>query len=129
MTATPYRLLAAALLLAGLLPVSPARSAESYDACTGFIDSVPATITTQGVWCLRKDLSTNIASGSAIAISVNNVTVDCNGFKLGGLAAGNGSVANGIYAVNRQNATVRNCNIRGFFTGIDVVYDVGHVIE
>lgn len=25
-------------------------AAESYDSCTGFIDSIPATISTQGVW-------------------------------------------------------------------------------
>src|SRR5690606_14995164 len=77
----------AVLILAGLASVLPARAADDYDACAGFIDSVPATITSQGVWCLRKDLSTAIASGSAITIATNNVTIDCNGFKLGGLAA------------------------------------------
>jgi hypothetical protein len=44
--------IAAALVLAaaGLSASPAARGAESYDNCTGFIDSVPATITTQGVW-------------------------------------------------------------------------------
>lgn len=92
--------------------------AETYDTCAGFIDSVPATITTQGVWCLRHDVATSQASGSAIEIATNNVTIDCNGFKIGGLAAGDTSSANGIYAYNRRNAVVRNCNIRGFFYGI-----------
>src|SRR5690606_24652633 len=96
MIASLSRFLAALLLLGGLAATQPARAAQSYDACTGFIDSVPATISTQGVWCLRKDLSTNITSGNAITIATNNVTIDCNDFKLGGLAAGNGSNAFGI---------------------------------
>ena len=111
------------------MPAGSARAAESYDACAGFIDSVPATITTQGVWCQRKDLSTAIANGAAITIATNNVTIDCNGFKLGGLAAGNGSNAYGILASNRQNATVRNCNIRGFNYGIYLNGGAGHLVE
>src|SRR5690606_35329103 len=88
-----------------LLPAPrPAAAAESFDNCSGFIDSVPAVIATQGVWCLRGNLATNIGSGgsSAITIAANNVTIDCNHFKLGGLAAGNGSQADGIHASDRQ---------------------------
>ena len=105
-----------------------ARAAESYDNCVGFIDSLPATITTQGVWCLRKDLSTAMASGPAIRIQANNVTIDCNDFKIGGLAAGDGSAAVGILAQGRHNARIRHCNLRGFFIGIDVQGD-GQVVE
>jgi len=109
----------------------PASAAESYDNCTGFIDSVPAVISTQGVWCLRANLGTNIGAGgsSAIVIGANNVTIDCNGFKLGGLAAGNGSQASGIRASDRQNVTVRHCNIRGFLYGIDLAGGAGHLVE
>ena len=67
------------------------------------------------MWCLRHDLSTSIVSGQAIDIQANNVAIDCNDFKIGGLAAGNGSMAVGIHALTRQNATVRHCNIRGFY--------------
>jgi len=91
---------------------------------------VPATITTQGVWCLRHDLSTAITSGNAITIATNNVTIDCNDFKVGGLAAGAGTESRGIYASNRLNATVRHCNIRGFLFGL--VFEGlggGHVVE
>jgi hypothetical protein len=110
---------AAALLLAGLIAVpASVRAAQSYDNCTGFIDSVPATITTQGTWCLRQDIATAITSGEAITIATNNVTIDCNNFKLGGLAAGAGTNATGILASNRLNATVRHCNIRGFYRGL-----------
>jgi len=108
----------------------PARAAESYDNCTGFIDSLPATITTQGTWCLRKDVSTNMTSGSAITINTNNVTLDCNHFKIGGLAAGLGTTAHGVSAASRFNATVRNCNIRGFYRGISFSGSGGgHLVE
>lgn len=107
------------LVALGLLS-TPATShaAKSYDNCTGFVDSVPAVITTQGVWCLRADLSTAITSGVAIQINTNNVTLDCNDFKLGGLAAGPATEARGIYSLQRSNVTITNCNVRGFFYGI-----------
>jgi hypothetical protein len=108
-----------------------ARAAESYDNCAGFITSVPAVISTQGTWCLKQDLATAMASGNAITIATNNVTIDCNNFKLGGLAAGVGTQAIGINAFDRQNATVRHCNIRGFYNGILIESDTtgGHLVE
>jgi hypothetical protein len=115
----------AALLLATSQTV---RAAQSYDNCNNFIDTLPATITTQGVWCLRHDLATNITSGNAITIAANNVTIDCNDFKLGGLAAGPLSGALGIHADGRQNVAIRRCNIRGFRTGIDLSGS-GHLVE
>ena len=107
-----------------------AEAAESYDNCTGFITSLPATISTQGTWCLDKNLGTAMTSGNAITIATNNVTIDCNHFKLGGLAAGAGTFAFGISAVSRLNATVRNCNIRGFYRGINFEgAGGGHLVE
>jgi len=117
----------AAAVSAATVPL-PARAAESYDNCTGFIDSLPATISSQGTWCLRHDLSTNIIDGNAIIIATNNVTIDCNDFKVGGLAAGAGTTSVGIYAFNRLNLTVRHCNIRGFWYGL-IAYGGGHLIE
>jgi len=119
---------AIALILLVAFYARPAVAAESYDNCSGFIDSVPTTITTQGVWCLRADLSTNISSGPAINVAVNNVTVDCNHFKLGGLSAGEGTTAVGIRATARLNTTVRNCNVRGFSYGARLDGG-GHVLE
>jgi len=125
-TSNPPGATAALLLLA----TAPAWSAESYDNCTGFIDAVPAVIATQGTWCLRHDLSTAMASGNAITVAANNVTIDCNDFKLGGLAAGSGSQATGIGATDRHNVGVRNCNIRGFNLGIAAKgVGSGHRIE
>src|SRR5688500_16840215 len=111
-------LLAGSVLLTALsfMP-APARSAQSYDNCTGFIDSLPAVIETQGIWCLRKDLSTAITGSAAIDIRANNVTLDCNDFKLGGLPAGAYTDASGVAAIDRFNVTVRRCNIRGFYQG------------
>jgi hypothetical protein len=125
-----HRLLAfSTLLLAGLfaLPQS-ARAAQSYDNCAGTISSLPAIISTQGVWCLKADLTTAITSGNAITVNTNNVTIDCNDFKLGGLSAGSSSIAIGIYAQSRQNITVRHCGIRGFYYGVDLDGS-GHLVE
>ena len=122
--------LALALLLAGIATVpATARAAQSYDSCAGFIDSLPAVITTQGTWCLRKDLASAISSGAVIEARTNNVTIDCNNFKIGGLAAGDTSTAIGVYALNRQNITVRNCNLRGFYAGVYLFKGAGHLVE
>ncbi|QSX77515.1 right-handed parallel beta-helix repeat-containing protein [Agrilutibacter solisilvae] len=67
--------------------------------------------------------------GNAITIANNNVTIDCNDFKVGGLQAGAGTQTNGIYAMNRPNITVRNCNVRGFYRGINLEGSSGHVVE
>lgn len=124
--------IALAVLAASLAaPAGPASAAESYANCSGFIDSVPAVISTQGVWCLRTDLATAIGTGSAILVATNNVTIECNGFKLGGLGAGPTSLAHGINAVSRRNITVRNCGIRGFNHGIALTHENsgGHLVE
>jgi hypothetical protein len=132
-------LAAITLMIAGLtvaIMPTPVLAAQSYDNCTGFIDSLPATVSTQGTWCLRHDLATSITSGQAIEIGNNNITIDCNHFKLGGLAAGSGTAANGIHADGMSNTTIRNCNIRGFFSGIlligyygDRPASIGDVVE
>ncbi|HEY0661023.1 MAG TPA: hypothetical protein VGD21_06870 [Lysobacter sp.] len=78
--------LAALVLLVHAVPV---QAAESYDNCTGFIETLPATISTQGTWCLKHDVGTAITEGNAVTIAANNVTLDCNDFKIGGLAVAN----------------------------------------
>ena len=119
------------LTLASLLGAPRlAHAAQSYDNCTGFITSLPAVISTQGTWCFKQDLATALTTGNAITITTNNVTIDCNDFKLGGLAAGVGTQAFGIYTDTSQNVTVRHCNIRGFYRGIYLLYNGGgNVIE
>jgi hypothetical protein len=102
--------------------------------CTA-ITSLPYTITTQGIYCLTSDLSTSMASGNAIEIATNNVVIDLNGHKLGGLAAGSGTYARGIYANQRKDITIRNGTVRGFLEGIFLddagpyTTSQGHLIE
>lgn len=82
------------------------------------IASLPATLTEQGVYCLKHDLLTDMTSGSAITIANNSITIDFNGFKLGGAAAGIGTQAIGVYANDHKYITLRNGVIRGFQYGV-----------
>lgn len=120
-----------ACLLAALTWSTPARAARGYDDCTGFVTAVPAVISKPGTWCLKKNLNTAIASGNAIEIQGNNITIDCNDFALSGLPAGTATQAFGIYALRRSYATVRNCTVRGFRTGVLLAdaAGAGHVVE
>jgi len=105
-----------AFLLAALLAAGTARGETTQ--CTA-ITSVPTTITAQGVYCLTADLAPPIASGKAIEILANNVVLDFNGHRLGN-GAGVGNTATGIYAFQRQNVTIRNGTIRGFYYAINL---------
>jgi hypothetical protein len=101
--------------------------------CTA-ITSLPTTITTQGIYCLTTDFSLNLLSGNAVTINVNNVTIDLNGHKIGNIAAGLGTTAQGFYAYQRANVTIKNGTIRGFLYGInlDGTYPLasqGHLVE
>lgn len=125
----PFLLFATALALAP----RPADAAETFHTCAGFIDALPAVISTQGTWCLRGDLSTSVATGTGITVQTNNVAIDCNGYKIGALGAGEQSGATGILAQARRRVTVRNCTIRGFQVGI-ALRDIslvrgGHLVE
>ncbi|HEY0661012.1 MAG TPA: NosD domain-containing protein [Lysobacter sp.] len=114
---------------AGCFVPGKARAAEDYDNCTGYIDSLPASISTQGTWCLRKHLFTSMSSGAAITIATDNVTVDCNHFRLSGFGAGIATSAMGIATgTSRQNATIRRCRIQGFSYGVSLS-GANHVIE
>jgi len=121
------------LALLTLLLAAPGAWAETTD-CTA-ITTLPTVITVQGIYCLTGDLATSITSGDAITINTNNVTIDLNGWKLGGLAAGATTLTRGIYTWQRKNITIRNGTIRGFYIGIDLNDSVpyttsqGHLIE
>lgn len=100
---------------AAMTAAAPALAETIY--CTN-ITSVPITITAPGIYCLKQDVNTGITSGAAITINANNVTIDFNDYKLGGLTGGPNTMASGVYANARSNITLRNGNIRGFRTGI-----------
>jgi hypothetical protein len=128
MTHKAFYITLAALTTAGLtLGLARTATAETID-CTP-ITTLPAVISTQGVWCLTSDLTTGITSGSAIEITTSNVTIDLNGWKLGGLAAGTATNAEGIASNGPNNITIRNGNVRGFRTGIELLGGQGHLVE
>jgi hypothetical protein len=115
-------------LLLGATAFAPAR-AEINDCIN--ITSLPAVITTQGVYCLKQNLETAISSGAAITIATNNITIDCNDWKIGGLAAGPSTAAVGIFGDDRLNVTIRHCGVRGFIYGIGLfgITGAGHLVE
>ena len=120
------------LLVCALLCVASGLRAETVN-CTA-ITTLPAVITVQGLYCFTGDLATAMTTGNAIDIQTSNVVIDLNGHKLGGLAAGVGTQANGIHAEQRKNITIRNGTVRGFMNGISL-YDTfpytsaAHLIE
>jgi len=121
------------LTLTSLLLTASSAWAETID-CTA-ITTLPYIITTQGIYCFTGNLATSMTSGIAIEIQTNNVTIDMNGWKLGGLGAGAGTTAKGIYAWQRKNITISNGTISGFFLGIwlhdspPYTTSQGHLIE
>ena len=121
----------AASLLVLLALVFSATPAQAETVNCIHITSLPAVITVQGIYCFTGDLSTSMTTGAAINIQTNNVVLDLNGFKLGGLAAGPGTGAIGIFATDRQNITIKNGTVRGFLRGIwfDGAASQGHVVE
>lgn len=105
--------LAAATMLA-----SGAAAAQS--ACTT-LDTLPATISEPGNYCLAANHATNITSGTLINIAANDVTLDCRQFTLRNNAASATGSSSAIVALNRNNVTIENCRVIGGFThGINV---------
>jgi hypothetical protein len=122
-------LLLTAVLVLGLAPRT-AQAAESYDTCTSVIASLPATLSTQGTWCFDKNFAPSMASGNAITITANHVTLDCNGFLLDNTQAGGATNAIGIAATDMANLTIRHCDVRGFRMGARLLgVSGGHVVE
>lgn len=115
-------------LAATACAVATAPALAETTLCTE-ITSLPATITVQGTYCLHKHLSTALATGNAIEVATNNVTIDCNDHKVGGLAAGPGTQAYGIHATDRSNITIRRCSVRGFKAGINLEGGGYHRVE
>lgn len=109
-----------------------APAAESYDSCVGDINTVPTVIATGGTWCLRHNVITTATNIRAVDIRTNNVTIDCNGFRLADAQAGPSTLSIGISANGPySNITVRNCTIIGFNFGIFLSGNPGggYVIE
>jgi len=95
-----------------------ARAGAETNTCTA-IAALPAVISAQGIYCLTANLSTGMTSGNAITVTANNVTIDLNGWKLGGQAAGTGTSTVGVSS-SASNVTVRNGIVRGFRKGLQL---------
>ncbi len=112
--------LAAAAMAAfiSLAPTSSPARAETM-LCTE-ITALPFIITTQGVYCLKKNLNVNLSADGSAAITINsgNVTIDFNGFRVNNQAPLATNQALGVHAQDRKNITLRNGFIRGFYFGV-----------
>ena len=99
------------------------------------IPSLPYSITSPGVYSVNTEFpALTIASGAAIVINANNVTLELNGHSIFNSNAAN--TAKGVYAYDHKNVTVRNGTMRGFSIGIDLLSSVtngslsnGNVVE
>jgi parallel beta-helix repeat protein len=111
-----------------LLQPRAVQAAEDYGNCTGTIASLPAVVSASGTWCVEQNLSTSVTSGNVIDIQADNVTIDCNDFKVDGSGAGAGTTARGIFASNRFNVAVRHCQVLGFRDGI-LLTGTSHKVE
>ena len=115
-----------ALALAAAATPSAADAARGTDSCRAYIDTLPAVVSTPGVYCLRAGLATATSTGTAITVAGHHITIDCNDFRLRGTAA-TSTRAIGIAADNKANTIVRNCHIDGFGSGI-VLTGNGHEV-
>jgi hypothetical protein len=124
------RAFALVLAFASSLSLSVRAIRAETTQCTA-ITALPMTISLPGVYCLTSDLNVNLPSlGTAITIAANSVVLDLNGHRIANLA-GPSTTAVGILAFDRQNVTIKNGSVRGFFTGVlmDAANTSGHVVE
>lgn len=84
------------------------------------INNLPTTINDPGQYCLKKDFNTSLMSGAAIDVQSNDVTIDLQGFAIDNRAAGPGTTAAGISAINQDNTTVRNGTLMGFRSAVNI---------
>ena len=111
-------ILAAAILVAGSViaadkvVVIPLNSSSSVGTK---IFSLPATISSPGLYFLSGNLTQQSDASPAITVTVNDVTLDLMGFTLKGLGAASSSA--GISISGRSNVEIRNGTVRDFGGG------------
>jgi hypothetical protein len=93
------------------------------------ITAVPMTITAQGVYCFKQHVATNMSTGVAIQVNVNNVILDLNGYKLQGATIRSATQALGIASNGHRNITIKNGTVRGFAAAIFLLGGGGNVVE
>jgi len=121
-------------LLAVVTATALSASGAADDAAIGIpIVAVPVTLTAQGVYKLTANVSTSQTSGCAITIASDFVTVDLQGYKIGGGGAGPLTSARGVCATDHRYITIRNGTIRGFRRAVEINHEIrtsqGHLVE
>lgn len=112
------------LLVAILSAISPALSPAQVPQTATPITTLPATIKKPGIYVMKKDLNFKLATGAAITITANDVTLDLGGHVLSNTLAATATTtpttAIGVSSSGPINVTVRNGRIVGFTDGINL---------
>lgn len=111
----------AAAIMAGLTSVTAWAAPTRVNSCQ--------TITSTGSYILTRNINGSAAAGDCITIDAFFVTLDLNGFTIGGPGfIGNVPAGNGIQ-INAQGATIRNGTITGWNNGIASGFGQGVTVE
>ena len=107
-------------IMATGLALLPLTSANAFETAQGVVATpilaVPFTITVSGNYYLPANITTNLATGSAITINASEVILDLNGRSLINVAPSN--QANGVFVNDQVDVTVQNGDIVGFGIGV-----------
>lgn len=139
LSSTPCTVLAASALLASAAlllaqgsltpPGAPAPMMKTLDQIESRtpIGTAPFTISAAGSYYLSGNLT--VATGNAIIITSDNVTLDLNGFTISSTAPSPGSGSAVALSSTRKNITVRNGNIRGTTTFTAGAFTLGGFLD
>lgn len=103
------------LLTSLVVVLAPAGARAETNSCTA-VATLPAVISTAGIYCLNKDFTVNMPSGVAIDITSPNVVLDLNAHRLAN-TAGSTNTATAIQSAEAR-ITIKNGTIRGFQSGV-----------
>jgi hypothetical protein len=115
-------ILACTVLAAAIALATPSLKAEEVTSsaattCDTYIDALPYTVTAPGNYCLRRNLSTEVTP--AITINASGATLDCLNRSV---TLANNQYPSGyigvLVATGVSNATVQNCSVSNFGTGM-----------
>ena len=87
-------------------------SAQNVSAAN--IDSCSVLDTAGETYVLIQDIDDS-SNSMCMNITADNVTLDCNGYKIDGVYSAS---TYGVYAFGRNNVTVKNCNVTDWWDGI-----------
>lgn len=105
--------LTAHMLFGALLLLRSAPVAAETLTCTD-LPTLPVAITVAGHYCLNKNFAQAFAT-APINIGASNVVLDCNNHFITNTGT---ATVTGIYVINKNLVTVRNCVVQGFGRGV-----------